>query len=127
MRESFPPGASELRIGLGCMRMSTDESSDEELSLETIAAAAGAGVTVFDTARGQRRLSAPATSRSHRDDDLAPGVTLSEVPKRVPGLCECVAPVDDRLDLRGLEQLAQDLQVRSVRLRDEEDSLLAAS
>jgi aryl-alcohol dehydrogenase-like predicted oxidoreductase len=33
------------------MRMSTDESRDEELALETIAAAADAGVTVFDTAR----------------------------------------------------------------------------
>ena len=43
--------ASELRIGLGCMRMSTDEDRDEELALETIAAAADAGVTVFDTAR----------------------------------------------------------------------------
>src|SRR5438045_5661533 len=43
--------ASELRIGLGCMRLSTDEDRDEELALETIAAAAAAGVTVFDTAR----------------------------------------------------------------------------
>lgn len=42
---------SELRIGLGCMRMSTDEHRDEELALETIATAAGAGITVFDTAR----------------------------------------------------------------------------
>ena len=33
------------------MRMSTDEGRDEELALETIAAAAAAGVTVFDTAR----------------------------------------------------------------------------
>jgi aryl-alcohol dehydrogenase-like predicted oxidoreductase/predicted kinase len=33
------------------MRMSTDESRDEELALETIAAAAEAGMTVFDTAR----------------------------------------------------------------------------
>src|SRR5438552_16664327 len=47
--------ASELRIGLGCMRMSTDESRDEELALETIAAAAEAGVTVFDTARAYGR------------------------------------------------------------------------
>ena len=37
--------AAELRIGLGCMRLSP------ELALETIAAAAGAAVTVFDTAR----------------------------------------------------------------------------
>jgi aryl-alcohol dehydrogenase-like predicted oxidoreductase/predicted kinase len=43
--------ASELRIGLGCMRLSTDEGHDEELALETIAAAADAGITVFDTAR----------------------------------------------------------------------------
>jgi aryl-alcohol dehydrogenase-like predicted oxidoreductase/adenylate kinase family enzyme len=33
------------------MRMSTDETRDEELALETVAAAAKAGVTVFDTAR----------------------------------------------------------------------------
>jgi aryl-alcohol dehydrogenase-like predicted oxidoreductase/predicted kinase len=38
-------GADELRVGLGCMRL------DEALALDTIAAAAGAGVTVFDTAR----------------------------------------------------------------------------
>lgn len=33
------------------MRLSTDADRDEERALETIAAAAGAGVTVFDTAR----------------------------------------------------------------------------
>jgi aryl-alcohol dehydrogenase-like predicted oxidoreductase/predicted kinase len=38
---------SELRIGLGCMRLPTDE----RLAIETIAAASDAGVTVFDTAR----------------------------------------------------------------------------
>jgi aryl-alcohol dehydrogenase-like predicted oxidoreductase len=37
--------SSELRIGLGCMRL------PEELTFETIAAAAEAGMTVFDTAR----------------------------------------------------------------------------
>lgn len=36
---------SELHVGLGCMRL------PEELALETIAAAAQAGMTVFDTAR----------------------------------------------------------------------------
>jgi aryl-alcohol dehydrogenase-like predicted oxidoreductase len=40
----------ELRIGLGCMRLSTDADRDEERAFETIAAAAAAGVTVFDTA-----------------------------------------------------------------------------
>jgi aryl-alcohol dehydrogenase-like predicted oxidoreductase len=38
---------TELRIGLGCMRL----PADEELALATIAAAAEAGITVFDTAR----------------------------------------------------------------------------
>jgi aryl-alcohol dehydrogenase-like predicted oxidoreductase len=42
--------ASELRIGLGCMRLSTDEDRNGELAGETIAAAVRAGVTVFDTA-----------------------------------------------------------------------------
>jgi aryl-alcohol dehydrogenase-like predicted oxidoreductase len=37
------------------MRMSTDHSRDEELALETIAAAAEAGVTVFDTAHAYGR------------------------------------------------------------------------
>ncbi len=37
------------------MRMSTDESRDEELALETIAAGAEAGLTVFDTARAYGR------------------------------------------------------------------------
>ncbi|HEV7679880.1 MAG TPA: aldo/keto reductase [Candidatus Dormibacteraeota bacterium] len=43
--------ATEIRIGLGCMRLSTDPDRDEEVALATIAAAAAAGVTVFDTAR----------------------------------------------------------------------------
>lgn len=43
-------GAAELRVGLGCMRLSTGSNSDEQQALETIAAAADAGITVFDTA-----------------------------------------------------------------------------
>ena len=39
--------ATELRVGLGCMRL----PSDGDVALATIAAAADAGVTVFDTAR----------------------------------------------------------------------------
>jgi aryl-alcohol dehydrogenase-like predicted oxidoreductase/predicted kinase len=49
------------------MRLSTDESLDEEPALETIAAAAEAGVTVFDTARaygGNETLLARALDRS---------------------------------------------------------------
>ena len=43
------PGPA-LRVGLGCMRLSTDEGRDEDRALATIAAAAREGVTVFDTA-----------------------------------------------------------------------------
>ena len=41
----------ELRVGLGCMRLSIGEERDESRAIETIVAAAKAGVTVFDTAR----------------------------------------------------------------------------
>jgi len=37
------------------MRLSTDDDRDEELSLQTIAAAADAGITVYDTARAYGR------------------------------------------------------------------------
>ncbi|MGN6872841.1 MAG: aldo/keto reductase [Solirubrobacteraceae bacterium] len=66
--------ASELRIGLGCMRLSTEPERDEALAAQTIAAAVEAGITVFDTAhaygqgeadmgRGERLL-ADALTRS---------------------------------------------------------------
>ena len=45
------PHPSELRVGLGCMRLSTDPERDERRAADTIAAAAGAGITIFDTAR----------------------------------------------------------------------------
>ncbi len=41
---------SELRIGLGCMRLSTDADRDPERAQATIEAAVAAGITVFDTA-----------------------------------------------------------------------------
>jgi aryl-alcohol dehydrogenase-like predicted oxidoreductase len=37
------------------MRLSTDENRDEELALETIAAAVEVGITMFDTARAYGR------------------------------------------------------------------------
>ncbi len=65
--------ASELRIGLGCMRLSTEPGGDESLATRTIAAALEAGITVFDTAhaygrdeadmgRGERLLAAALTA-----------------------------------------------------------------
>ena len=50
------------------MRLSTDEARDEELALETIAAAAEAGVTVFDTARAYGR---DASELGHNERLLA--------------------------------------------------------
>ena len=44
-------GSAELRVGLGCMRLSTDADRDEERALATVAAAVDAGISVFDTAR----------------------------------------------------------------------------
>jgi aryl-alcohol dehydrogenase-like predicted oxidoreductase len=63
--------ASELRIGLGCMRLSTDEGRDEELALETIATAAAAGITVFDTAHAYGRGEADL---GHNERVLAAGL-----------------------------------------------------
>lgn len=40
-----------LRVGLGCMRLPTGDRASEQRALETVAAAANAGITVFDTAR----------------------------------------------------------------------------
>src|SRR5215211_1607413 len=64
---------------------------------------------------------------SHRDDELALGVSFPEVPESVGDLGQLVAPVDDRCHLPGLEQLSQEGKVRPVELRDEEDDLPAAS
>src|SRR4029077_20361696 len=43
--------STELRVGLGCMRLSTERDHDQDGAALVIAAAAEAGVTVFDTAR----------------------------------------------------------------------------
>jgi aryl-alcohol dehydrogenase-like predicted oxidoreductase/predicted kinase len=53
------------------MRLSTDEDRDEQRGFETIAAAAGAGITVFDTARSygdNERLLASALRRAAAAD-----------------------------------------------------------
>lgn len=47
--------SAELRVGLGCMRLSTDNKSTGEEAVATIAAAARAGITVFDTAHSYGR------------------------------------------------------------------------
>ena len=40
-----------MRIGLGCMRLSTELARDESTALATLAAAVDAGIALFDTAR----------------------------------------------------------------------------
>src|ERR1700688_873426 len=44
-------GASDPRIGLGRLRISTYGDGDDALARDTIAAAVDAGITIFDTAR----------------------------------------------------------------------------
>ncbi len=53
------------------MRLSTDEGRDEELGLQVIAAAARAGVTLFDTARAYAR---DASELGHNERLLARGL-----------------------------------------------------
>ncbi len=62
---------SDPRIGLGCMRLSTDESRDEETALETIVAADEVGMTVFDTAHAYGH---GAAELGHNERLLARGV-----------------------------------------------------
>ena len=59
---------TELRIGLGCMRLSTDHDRDHRRAHATIAAATEAGITVFDTARAYGR---DATEVGHNERLLA--------------------------------------------------------
>ena len=59
---------TELRIGLGCMRLSTDDDRDDRRAHATIAAATEAGITVFDTARAYGR---DATEVGHNERLLA--------------------------------------------------------
>jgi aryl-alcohol dehydrogenase-like predicted oxidoreductase len=61
------------------MRLSTDESRDEELALETIAAAAEAGITVFDTARAYGR---DEGELGHNERLLARGLRRSSADAR---------------------------------------------
>ncbi|MDB4938519.1 MAG: oxidoreductase [Labilithrix sp.] len=44
-----------MRIGLGCMRLSTELERDDALAVATLRAALDAGITVFDTARAYGR------------------------------------------------------------------------
>ncbi len=61
------------------MRLSTGRDRDEERALATIAAAADAGVTVFDTARAYGR---DETELGHNERLLAP--RPARVPVRPP-------------------------------------------
>jgi len=112
--------ASELRIGLGCMRLSTDEDRIEERALDTIAAAAGAGVTVFDTgraygdneqllARALRRCGADETARIVTKGGMArpDGLWVAD------GRAKAIA-ADCEASLEALDGLAIDLYLLHV-------------
>jgi aryl-alcohol dehydrogenase-like predicted oxidoreductase len=65
---------SELRVGLGCMRLSTDDTRDDARGAATIAAAAEAGITVFDTAHAYGR---DQSELGHNERLLAGGLRSS--------------------------------------------------
>ena len=105
---------SELRVGLGCMRLSTDENRDEQEAFATIAAAAAAGVTVFDTAHAYGR---GVTEVGHNERLLA------------RALRQCGAAGKARIVTKGgmtrtEDQWIPDGRAKTV-LADCEDSLLA--
>ena len=62
---------------------------------------------------------------SHRDDDLAASMPLFQVPEGLGDLAQRVRPVDDRLDLAGLDELLQELQVIPSWLHEKRAELLA--
>src|SRR6478609_9604050 len=63
----------------------------------------------------------------NRDHELPPCVALAEHAERSGNLGQLETLLDDRLDLSGLDQLSQRIQVGAVRLRHEEDRLLGPS
>src|SRR3954453_12988423 len=66
-------------------------------------------------------------ARSEGNDDLSLRVALAEVAQRVGELVEVVAPVDHGRHLSRLEELPEDVHVRSGDLGDEEGRFLAAA
>ncbi|MHB8692139.1 MAG: aldo/keto reductase [Solirubrobacteraceae bacterium] len=110
---------TELRIGLGCMRLATDPAADQQRSLATIAAALNAGVTVFDTARayapspedlgaGERLLARALRGGAHRARVVTKGGMTRPGGAWVPDgrakaiLADCEASLE-ALDGRGID------------------------
>lgn len=70
---------------------------------------------VAERAGGWRGRFAP----SRDNDDLSSGVSLSLVPESVRDITQGEAPIDDRRDLTGFDELLQNTQVLSVVPHDE--------
>jgi hypothetical protein len=51
---------------------------------------------------------------SHGNDDLSSGVSFCLVPESVRDITQGEAPIDDRRDLAGFDELLQNTQVLSV-------------
>ena len=77
-------------------------------------------VSILEAGPGTQIFRAQAAVReSDGDDRLAPGVSRSDVADRFTGFTEGVRPVDDRCHPSVFGQLLENVQVRSVRLRNE--------
>src|SRR5215469_9497107 len=102
---------------------SSDVSMSSKYSIPAILA------TVRGGASPMRSIIAPASTGpgpvSDRDDDLSPGVSGLEIADGRGHLAQRIRAVDDRGDLPGLEQLAQDGQIIPALLGHEEGHLLA--
>src|SRR2546427_11359910 len=64
---------------------------------------------------------------SYSDDDLASGVSFSQVVESVGDVAQVVAPIYYGYHLSGLEKPSQYRHVRLIELRDEEDDLPATT
>jgi aryl-alcohol dehydrogenase-like predicted oxidoreductase len=86
MSDSAWLATSELRVGLGCMRLSTDTERDERMSHATIAAAVAAGITVFDTAHAYGH---DANEAGHNERLLARALRAAGVHESVRIVTKC--------------------------------------
>src|SRR2546427_4899253 len=88
---------------------------------------ADGGVITLERRRGALsvRPLGDRTALLHRYDDFSAGVKRSDVPHRLAHVAQRVGPVDDGLDLPGLQVFLQGVQVFLLPLRDERAQAVA--
>jgi aryl-alcohol dehydrogenase-like predicted oxidoreductase/predicted kinase len=79
-------GTNESRIGLGCMRFSTERERDDGRAIATVHAALDAGVTVFDSARA---YALDDSERGHNERLLARALAAHPAGARARVVSKC--------------------------------------